>query len=323
MANGPALDLDGFMAATSGDGLVVLKDGAVAAELYANGTSAQTRHILMSATKSVTGLVAGILATAGRLDLEALVPDYVPEAAGSPYENATLRQLLDMRAGVMLDLEALKRYGWASGWEPIPPGEGPVDLHRFYEALSAEPATHGGPFRYVSANTDLLGWAIERATGERFADLVSALLWRPMGAEADAWITTDARGAARCTGGLCATVRDFARIGQVIAEGGRGIVPAAWIADMAENGDAEAWAKGEFAPGFPGMKMRYRGGWYVIDDGPGWLFAMGIHGQNLFVDRANGVVIAKVSSQGTPFDPRLARLTHRAADELRRLLTGA
>lgn len=323
MAKGPALDLAGFMAATAGDAMVILKDGKLVAELYAEGMTAQTRHILMSATKSVTGLVAGILCAKGRLDLDAPVPDYVPEVAGSPYENATLRQLLDMRAGVVLDLETLKRYAWASGWDPIPEGQGDADLHRFYETLIADPATHGGPFKYVSANTDLVGWAIERATGERFADLVSELLWKPMGAEADAYITTDAHGAPRCTGGVCATARDFARLGQVIADGGRGIVPAGLITDIAEGGDHEAWNKGEFAPAFPGMKMRYRTGWYVIDDVPGWLFAMGIHGQNVFVDRANRLVIAKVSSQPAPFDPRTALLTHRGVDEIRKFLLGA
>lgn len=323
MAKGPALDLDGFMTATAGDGLVILRDGKIVAERYANGLTADTRHILMSATKSVTGLVAGILAAKGRLDLDALVPDYAPQVAGSPYENATLRQLLDMRAGVAFDVETLRRYAWASGWDPIPEGQGDADLHRFYETLVADPAVHGGPFKYLSPNTDLIGWVIEQATGERFADLASDLLWKPMGAQASAWITTDAHGAPRCTGGLCATVRDLARLGQVIADGGRGVVSGELITDIAEGGDHDAWNKGEFAPAFPGMKMRYRGGWYVIDDGPGWLFAMGIHGQNVFVDRANRLVIAKVSSQPAPFDPRTALLTHRGVDELRNYLLAA
>jgi len=64
-----------------------------------------------------------------------------------------------------------------------------------------------------------LGWVIERATGRRFADLVSELLWQPMGALRSATSPSTGLGAPRCAGGFCATVRDLARVGQVIAEG--------------------------------------------------------------------------------------------------------
>jgi hypothetical protein len=46
-----------------------------------------------------------------------------------------------------------------------------------------------------------------------------------------------------------------------------------------------AWKKAEFAAGFGGRDMGYRSGWYVINDEPKTLFALGIHAQNLFVDR--------------------------------------
>jgi CubicO group peptidase (beta-lactamase class C family) len=173
----------------------------------------------------------------------------------------------------------------------------------------------------VSANTDLLGWVIERATKRRFAELVGDLLWKPMGADGEACITVDRKGAPRCTGGLCATVRDFARLGQlVLMKGKRGssqIVPEAWIDDIAGNGDARAWSDGLWAGNFAAIskKMRYRSGWYVIDDVPQILFAMGIHGQNLFVDQANGMVIAKVSSQAQAIEPQAIWLTHQAVRE--------
>jgi len=64
--------------------------------------------------------------------------------------------------------------------------------------------------------------------------------------------------------------------------------------------------------------MRYRSGWYVIDDTPQILFAMGIHGQNLLVDRAKRMVIAKVSSQNQPIDPQAIWLTHKAVSEFAR-----
>jgi len=321
---GRTFTLDEALAATAGDGIVVLLDGKIVHEAYAHGMTAQTPHILMSATKSVTGLLAGVLAGRGELDVDAPVSAYVPETAATPYEDATLRQLMDMRAGVRPDVAQLTAYAAATGWEA--PGPQPADLHEFYATLSGSHLPHDGPFAYVSANTDLLGWAIERAAARPFAELLSELIWKPMGAALDAFITTDDRGAARCTGGLNATARDFARLGLLVADDGRRdgaqILPAGWIADMAEGGDARAWAEGEFAAGFRGRTMRYRSGWYVIDDAPQTLFAMGIHGQNLFVDRANRLVVAKVSSWAQPVDFRAIALTHRIYDEIRRVLIG-
>lgn len=101
------------------------------------------------------------------------------------------------------------------------------------------------------------------------------------------------------------------------------IGPAAWIADIAESGDSDAWRTGEFAEGFAGMTMSYRNGWYVIHDEPETLFAMGIHGQNLFVDRVNRLVIAKVSSQNSPIDYQAVPLTRRFVAEFLRCLLGS
>lgn len=325
LPNGSSLNLEGFLRATATDGVVILRNGSVAFEFYANGTTKATPHILMSATKSVTALVTGILHHKGVLNVDAPVSDYVPEIAATAYRGATIRHLLDMRTGVVLDDEQQNAYAAASGWDPVAAGDTP-NFHDFYANLTAAAARHGGPFAYVSANTDLLGWVIERAAKRSFAELAGDLLWKPMGAEGEAYITVDHKGAPRCTGGLCATVRDFARLGQlVLMEGRRGshqLVPEGWIDDMAENGDAEAWRTGQWAGNFASISknMRYRSGWYVIDDTPQILFAMGIHGQNLFVDRANRMVIAKVSSQNQPIDPQAIWLTHKAVSEFARCL---
>jgi CubicO group peptidase (beta-lactamase class C family) len=323
---GQTFDWPGFLSATFTDAVVILKDGEIVCETYANGNGPVTPHILMSATKSVTGLICGVLADQGRIDLEARVAEAFPPAAASAWGDATLRQLLDMRTGVEMAPADLQAYADAAGWDPIAPDAATPDLRTFFETTATGRGAHGGPFSYVSANTDLLGLILEQATGERFSTLVETLLWGPLGAQTDAQITVDRAGAARCTGGLCATARDLARLGQLVADGGvrdgRQILPAAWLEDLWAGGDREAWRKGQFAPAFPGREMSYRGGWYRIHGDPDFLFAMGVHGQNLFIDRASGLVIAKLSSVANPFDPRVVTLIHRGADELRRYLAG-
>ena len=82
------------------DALVVLQDGQLVAERYDAGMIATTPHLLMSVSKSIVGCVAGVLADRGLLDPGALVTAYVPEAEGSGYADASIRNLLDMRTGV-------------------------------------------------------------------------------------------------------------------------------------------------------------------------------------------------------------------------------
>lgn len=311
-----------FLAATDTDGIVILHNGHIVFESYANGMDAFTPHILMSVSKSLLGLIAGILIEDGSLDPNALVADYVPEIAGTAYRGASVRHLLDMRAGVEFDENylatsgAIIAYRKAQNWNPLEPGERPSDLRSFYASMTASDGPHNGRFHYVSPNTDLLGWVTERASGQRYADLMSDRLWRPMGAERSAYITVDRLGAPRCAGGVCTTVRDLARVGQLLLQGGsrdgRRIIPAEWIDDLITSGDPAAWNEGDFVELFRKAPMRYRSKWYVQDGPAPLLFGFGVHGQNLFVDRTNQVVIAKVSSQAAPIDEERNELTLRA-----------
>jgi hypothetical protein len=161
--------------------------------------------------------------------------DVIPEVAGTAYQGATIRHLLDMRAGVAFDEDYLATsgpivaYRKAANWNPLEPDDTPSDLRSFYREMTKSAGPHGGPFNYVSPNTDLLGWVIERATGERYADLMAELLWKPMGAARSAYITVDRLGAPRCAGGVCTTVRDLARVGQLMVDAGG----AQWHADSA------------------------------------------------------------------------------------------
>jgi len=325
--DGSVHDLHGFLSATATDAIVVLHDGAIVHEAYFNGNAPRTPHILMSATKSVVGLVAGILAARGAIELDADVAAYVPEVASTAYGGATLHQLIDMRTAIDIDEIEHARYAAAANWEDDPPGE-TIGLHEFFATLAAPPAKHGGPFRYISLNTDLFGWVVERATGKSFAAVASEVLWRPLGAEDDAFITVDRHGAARCTGGMGATARDLARLGQLLIDGGlrdgRAVLPSAVVDGIAAGGDRDAWRDGEWGKAFAPISraMSYRSGWYLIHDTPELMFAMGIHGQNLFVDRANRIAVAKLSSQADRIDHRAMLLTHRGVAEFRRLLAG-
>ena len=294
------------------DALLALHRGSIVAERYADGMTAVTPHILMSVSKSMLGLLAGILAEAGRLDMAAPVSRYVPEIGDTVYRGATVRHLLDMRVGILFDEDYLATsgpiiaYRQASGWNPVDPDEPLSDLRSFYAQLTEPDGEHGQRFHYVSTNTDLLAWVIERAAGERYADLMSSLLWAPAGAGRPAYITVDRLGAPRAAGGMCVAARDLARIGQLIVEDGRRdgrqVLPERWIDDIETGGDPEAWDAGDFAPFFPGRAMHYRSQCYVLRGDRPLIFGIGIHGQNLYVDRRAEVVVVRLSSRALPLE---------------------
>jgi CubicO group peptidase (beta-lactamase class C family) len=314
--SGEAMGLEAFLLETDTDGLAIVQRGKLIFERYAGGMTEETPHILMSVSKSMLGLLAAEIG----LDPARPVADIVPEVRDTAYRGATVRHLLDMRAGIVWDENYLAsagpiiEYRKSTGWNPLAPGENPSDLHSFYASLT-EAGAHGGPVHYVSPNTDLLGWVIERASGRRYADLMSELVWKKVGAERSAYITVDRLGAPRCAGGMCVTLRDLARVGQWMIE-----ERSDWMQRVATAADSNAWAAGDLARYFRGLPMRYASQWYVLEGDAPLVFGWGIHGQFLFVDRVNQIVIAKLSSQAAPIDVARNGLTLRAVSQLRKYL---
>ena len=322
--------LAAFLRATDTDSLLVMRGGKIVYEFYANGMQRGSAHIFMSISKSVLGLIVGILVDRGELELDSLVTRWLPEVAKTAYAGASVRDLLDMRAGILFDEDYLAnagpiiQYRKAQNWDPLAPGETPTDLRSFFGSLVETDGPHKGRFHYVSPNTDLMGWVIERATGQRYADLVSELLWKPMGAARSAYITVDRLGAPRCAGGFCGSTRDLARLGLLMSQGGRyagkQIVPSSWIDDILTQGDAQAWDAGDFVNYFPSMSIHYRSKWYVLRSPAPMIFGVGVFGQNVFVHPKNQTVIVKFSSQALPMDEKRISLTMRGVEAMRSYL---
>ncbi len=307
--DGTTSSVEDVVEATSTDALIVLHDGALLTERYYAGCTDSTPHLLMSVSKSIVGCVAGILAGRGTLDVTAPVEDYVPEVAGSGYGGASVRDLLDMRTGVHFretydaadaEVRVMER---SMGWHPRREGD-PAGTYAYLASLRrADP--HGGTFTYRSADTDMLGWVCERAADTRMADLVSTLLWRPMGAEADAEITCDPVGTGIHDGGISAVARDLARFGRLLLEDGkvdgREVVPAAWLDDSWHPPDdvRAAFAASDNDEVLPDGWYRNQF-WFVPTQLGEALLCLGIHGQMVYVNPTTRLVGVKLSSWPTP-----------------------
>jgi CubicO group peptidase (beta-lactamase class C family) len=277
------------------------------------------------------GLVAGTLVDRGELAEDDMITKHVPELENTAYVGATVRDLLDMRAGVLFDEDYLATegpiidYRYAANWNPVPKDHAPIDLRSFMSLLTEPDGPHGGRFHYVSPNTDLLAWVLERASGMRYAKLVSERLWKPLGAEAPGYITVDRIGGARAAGGKCFLARDLARVGMMMANGGqrngKQVVPSSWLEDIVKNGDPQAWKDGDFYNEMGQRDIHYRSKWYVKREAEPLIFGVGIHGQFLFVDPAKKLSISWFASQDSPLDGPLFEKTLSIIEKIRGLVS--
>jgi CubicO group peptidase (beta-lactamase class C family) len=297
---GAGPSLRSVLDATYSDGIVVLHQGRLMLEHYDNDMTESTLHMCASITKSLLGTIAGIMGSRGQLDVRAAVKTYLPELAKSSFADATVQQVLDMNTGTKFsenyeDPDAeIRIKGQADGWDFRRDASVPDTIYEFLLTTTND-RPHGERWAYRSCITDVLGWILERLSGQRLPQLLSSEIWSKIGAGHDARCMLGPTGNALYDGCFLATTRDLARFGVALAEGR--LAPAAFIEDTLE-GDAEcraAWLASEVGrQRFP--EGHYRNQiWVPACPGP-VLFGIGVYGQYLWVDTARNVVIAKFSS---------------------------
>jgi len=285
------------------DGIVVLHRGRIVQERYFGELRPERQHIAFSVTKSFVGLLGAMLIHEGVLDEQSTVQQHVPELAGSAFGPATLRQLLDMTTGLdysenYADPAAqIHQHAKAGGFFPrTPADDGPDSFYDFLKTVRPQ-GSHGQAFAYKTVNTDTLGWVIRRATGLHLAELLSQRIWQPLGAEHEAFFGIDSHGTDFAGGGLNTTLRDLARVGEMMRLGGRfnghQIVPAAVVADIERGADPAHFAQAGYAL-LPGWS--YRNMWWVTHNSHRAYTARGVHGQLIYVDPIAEMVIARYAS---------------------------
>ena len=311
--DGQDMALDDFLTRTHTDGFLVLRGDTILFEKYYGTQTADTRHIVMSISKSACGMIAGILIADGALDETAPVLRHVPELAGTSYDGATVRQLLDMTATPLFDMSytdpdtQVQAGDRAAGWRPAHPSDA-AGTHAFLSSLHGS-GNHGSAFQYCSATTDVLAWVLERAAGIGYRELVESLIWSQIGAEADAYITVDAHQTPYACAGMGMRLRDLARFGRLVIQGGirdnRTVIPGTWIQDTQSGGQFDTADETSRLPG------TYRNQWWIPGTGPGsgCLYAVGIFGQYLWLDPSTDTVIAKFSSETEPLDHSALHVT--------------
>lgn len=283
------------------DGMLIIHRGQVVYERYFGCLEEDGKHAIMSMTKSVTGLLAEILVVEGGLDDTLLVRDVIPEIGDSAFATATVREVMDMTTGVQYsenyaDPEA-DIWLYSAAASPLPKPEdhqGPNGYWEYLQQVKPE-GEHGAEFHYKTINSDMLGWMISRVTGKPVTELASERLWRPMGAEQDAYQTVDGKGVPFAGGGITAGLRDLGRLGLLMLQNGkinnRELFPAKVVEKIRAGGDQSKFA------GFPTIPNgSYTSQWWVFHNEHGAFAARGVHGQTIYVDPTADMVLVRLSS---------------------------
>lgn len=306
-------------ARTNTTGFAVLHGGALVREEYPGRFAAPDRRFqVFSMSKSVTSILIGIALEEGAIgSLDDKAVTYCPELAGSAFDGPTIENLLHMSSG-------------AGGIEDHEDPDAPVNrLMRAFatgrgtvlEAVrSVKPAvTAGTSFNYSTVDTQVLGWLLEAATGRSLARYATERLWSKIGAEHDAFYALSRSRPRTASGGgtFNATVRDLARLGLLMARGGRvgdvQVVPEAWVERSRGAGLPHlevGTMGGDFEP------LGYSNQWWTLG-GPHRAFTgLGIYGQALWVDPVADVVVVKTGAWPVADDPERERETIAALSAL-------
>ena len=275
-------EFEGFLTEQKVAGLLILYEGKIRLERYALGFSEAGRWTSQSVAKSVTSTLVGAAIKDGQIkSVDDYVTDYIPDLKGSAYDKVTVRHLLTMTTGVRWsetytdpNSDIVRFYA-----DPVEPG---IDATVSYMRRLPAEAEPGAKWVYKTGETHLLGVLVSSATGQTLSDYLSSKIWAPYGMEEKAtWIfgRTDQELAGCC---LQMKLRDFARFGQFVLEGGRingkSIVPDDWFQSATHM---------QIPLGF-GWGYGYQ--WWVFGDGT--YRALGIHGQMIHIDPARRLVVA-------------------------------
>ena len=277
------------------DGMIVLHEGNLLYENYWNNNSADTKHIAFSVSKSFLSALVGIALKDGLIDSIAdPITKYLPDFNGTGYEGVSIKNILQMSSGVEFNEDYadpnsdINKFGRA-----VAKGSSFRDFAKTLKQ-SKEPGTY---HHYVSIDTQVLGFLLAEVTGMSLQDYLHEKIWNKIGMEDEAYYIVDNLGVEMALGGLNASVRDFAKFGQLYLNKGQWegeqIVPEDWV-NASHNTDGPHLIPGESE--LSSSVWGYGLQWWV----PGFpdtdYTASGVYNQYIYVDPITKVVVAKTSS---------------------------
>ena len=295
------IPLADFLSKTNSTGLLVIKNGSIVSEQYWQGETANSQHTSWSVAKSYISTLVGMAKEDGLIkDFNDPIKRYIPELENKAYGQIAIVDALQMSSGIGFS----ESYG-ASGSNTALAmsdaqkvfygtylfGKSINGLVAGYDKLE-EPGTR---WEYRSSDTQILGWLVESVYNKPLATLIAEKLWQPLGATTPAnWLvdgSSEQNAIAFCC--LNATLRDFARLGELYRLGGlwngQQLLSKQWTIDATTP--SAPHVQPEAVRQFRGYQYQ----WWMPANHQREYFASGIWGQMIWVDEVRGVVIVRTA----------------------------
>jgi CubicO group peptidase (beta-lactamase class C family) len=302
--NGTRYRINDYLDRQNTTGLLVLKDGRIAYEFYGSGNTATTLWTSRSVAKSVVSTLVGVAVRDGSIgSLDDALVRYDPELVGTAWDGVTVRQLMLHTSGVQWNEDYTDP---DSEFARLTRLEAGAEVYRAVSDLvrnlkRREGIEPGQGWSYNSGGAWLLGDVLEKATGMPISRYLEQKIWKPCGMAADGiWHTYEGHD----TGahGFNATLADWGRFGLFVCSNGvlptgEQILPDGWIRD------ASHWSVASASPEHPNGCYGYQ--WWnnalppenQKPGNPGEnLWALGIFGQMIAINRAENVVMVQWST---------------------------
>jgi CubicO group peptidase (beta-lactamase class C family) len=288
---GLELTLDDYLNRQPVTGLLIAKDNTILVERYQYGRTDTDRLTSFSMAKTVLSLLIGIAVKEGAVrSVDDLAESYVPDLKDTEYGRTPIKALLLMASGVAFSEDYDNRSSdiYKLARMTIEPGSpGSLAAVKQFNTRRDVP---GARSSYSSAESLVLGLVLTAATKRTVSDYAAEKLWQPLGAEADATWIIDATGQEITFAYVNAVLRDWARLGLMLANRGnwqgKAVVPAEWLAASAADA---------LPTDSPLQKYGYQI-WYSADTRR---FALrGLRGQFVFVDPDLKLVLVQTALSG-------------------------
>jgi CubicO group peptidase (beta-lactamase class C family) len=294
-------EVTGYLGRNPVTGLLIAKDDQILFEHYQYGRTDRDRFVSQSMVKSITGLLIGISISEGAIkSVDDTAETYVPGFRGSEYGRTPIRDLMHMSSGIDFGEEADGGRDLNRLWQDMVAGfsgKGTVNSIIQFNHRIAPPGTH---FHYASIEPDVLGVVVRNATGKSLSDYLQEKIWQPIGTEADARWMLDAEGLELAHFGFNAVLRDYARLGRLLAHdgawGGQQIIPARWMVDATTVRPSD----GYLAPGKADRDFGYGYLLWLLPWGQRQFAMFGDFGQRVCVDPASKIVMVHTGLERTP-----------------------
>jgi CubicO group peptidase (beta-lactamase class C family) len=288
-------------------GLLIAKDDTILYEHYQYGRTDKDHFLSQSMAKTLVAMLVGIAVSEGRIkSIDDVVSTYVPALAGTEYGATSIRALLNMSSGVAFSEEYdghddIARLGRALFVED------PRDPASVVAQFNTRAVPAGTKWHYASIETEILGLVLRAATATPLANYLHDRIWGAIGTESDASWAIDGTGQEIAFCCFNATLRDYARLGRLLAHDGawegRQLIPRQWLLDATTVRAAD----GHLAPRVATPYFGYGYQVWLLPGEPRRFALLGIRGQVILVDPASKLVMVHTAVRQKPSEPGALR----------------